>query len=565
MSRRALSALVLSLFVPLVTSLPSLGQTPTFRSNVRVVNLDIVVTDGHGRPITGLRPEDIVVTEDGHRQALASFEYVRPGAMVTASEHRMPLPPGEFTNLPDAVPKTVNIIVLDLLNSPMENQSDARMQMILLLRSLPPGRQVALFTLTTRLNLVQPFTASSDELIAAANKIELRKSALYQSEADKQREFDSLFLGYRDSDESVTGGIIEAIKQMQVRAVDNRVMLTIDALRQLARASAVYSGRKNVIWVSGGFPLLMLTPMGSGGIMSHAVAPSRDRNYEPLVRQVSAQLAAANIAMYPVDIFGQLTSSADATTWGSQLAYPEKTAEGYVMVDRAGEVQQHIADVHSSMQKFAEYTGGRAFYNSNDLKSAMQKSMDLGASYYAVSYRPSNQNFDGRFRKIEVKIAHRRVQLAYRRGYYAILDTAPSEAQISREMSAALKRESPPASEIVFTVKLLPQTDPVTLEYEYSLDGNQFQVTGSEGKPIEARFDLSASAWSSDGKATGSVANMVTLPMTADSVAQYHKAGIRVRQTLHLTGPVASLRIAVLDRNTGRLGSLDVPVATKVP
>ena len=56
------------------TAPTSNSQAPvTFQSNVRVVLLDVIVTDSNGAPVTGLTQNDFRVFEDNKQQKIASF------------------------------------------------------------------------------------------------------------------------------------------------------------------------------------------------------------------------------------------------------------------------------------------------------------------------------------------------------------------------------------------------------------------------------------------------------------------------------------------------------------
>jgi hypothetical protein len=88
------------------------------------------------------------------------------------------------------------------------------------------------------------------------------------------------------------------------------------------------------------------------------------------------------------------------------------------------------------MSEIAAQTGGRAFYNTNDLKAAMLQGVEHGANYYTLAYSPRNQKWNGAFRRITVKIDRPRVRLDYREGYYGTKD----------RMSQTSHRSSPPAN-----------------------------------------------------------------------------------------------------------------------
>jgi VWFA-related protein len=76
------------------------------------------------------------------------------------------------------------------------------------------------------------------------------------------------------------------------------------------------------------------------------------------------------------------------------------------------------SDEHAIMNDIADETGGKAFYGTNDLRAAMQRSMEEGSSYYTLTYSPQNQNWNAKFRRIEVKLLRSGYHLQYRRGWF---------------------------------------------------------------------------------------------------------------------------------------------------
>jgi VWFA-related protein len=128
-----------------------------FHTNARTVVVDVVVTGRNGQPIEGLPKEDFVVTEDGHPQTIATFEEHTARSSVQAGSSE--LPPNVFTNIPRVNPAdSVTVLLLDSLNTPLEDQRTVRDEMLKYVKGLQPGTPVAIFALGKRLRLVQEFT-----------------------------------------------------------------------------------------------------------------------------------------------------------------------------------------------------------------------------------------------------------------------------------------------------------------------------------------------------------------------------------------------------------------------
>ena len=110
------------------------SNVPTFKSKVNVVLVDVTVLKGK-EPVTDLHREDFQVLENGQPQTILSFEEHK-GAPLTMLK-RPPMPPDEFTNIPTVdTADSVNVILLDALNTQNADQVFVRSQMIRYLKDL---------------------------------------------------------------------------------------------------------------------------------------------------------------------------------------------------------------------------------------------------------------------------------------------------------------------------------------------------------------------------------------------------------------------------------------------
>src|SRR5579859_2058170 len=247
------------LFVPLL-ALPLVAQNasrdvdkpvPTIKTQVRRVLVDVVVTDAKDAPVTGLKQKDFEVLEDGKPQIVATFEEHKGAA---PREIKLPpMPPNVYTNFPTTqVPDSVNVLLLDALNTPSNDQVYVREQMIKYLKGVPAGTRIAIFALAAHLRMLQGFTTDSSELLAALNRGtgEAHPSALLQSEVEKdadQRRLDFMqenaagppANARATSGQPPASDPISAAQQFladaAVQLTNARIDLTLEALEQLAR------------------------------------------------------------------------------------------------------------------------------------------------------------------------------------------------------------------------------------------------------------------------------------------------------------------------------------------
>src|SRR6266851_6129862 len=164
------SALVLNLVPgpPILAAQQAPGDVPaiTIRTSTRLVVVDVIVTDKKGQPVTGLKPEDFTVEENGKKQKVSVF--VPPG--ITNRTAATPAPAGVFSNHPENLtPGGIpTVLLLDAANSPFKDQSYARSQMLkYVLQQGQSGRPMAVVTLTDRLRVLQQFTSDPQVLLTA--------------------------------------------------------------------------------------------------------------------------------------------------------------------------------------------------------------------------------------------------------------------------------------------------------------------------------------------------------------------------------------------------------------
>src|ERR1700743_263313 len=141
------------------------GQQAAIKSDVRIVLVDVVVTGAKGQTASGLKKEDFQVSEDGAAQTVSFFEEHTGGKVTPVALPAMP--PGEYTNYPTVkTTDSVNVLLLDSLNTQAINQVDVRPEMekyVEAATASPNGARLAIFTLGQQLRMIQGFTADASK------------------------------------------------------------------------------------------------------------------------------------------------------------------------------------------------------------------------------------------------------------------------------------------------------------------------------------------------------------------------------------------------------------------
>lgn len=273
----------------------------SFKTQVNLVLVDTVVTNS-GEAVSGLGKEKFQIYQDGKLQQIRIFEEHKPDEKFI-SDSSIQLPPHTYSDFPQfSIGSAANVLLLDALNTPLSDQMYVRQQMLKYLKNIPPGTRIAVFTLASRLRIIEGFTTDSSVIARAlSGKGGPQQSSILDPEADQQ-------LSDQISDMSSLGASQDAVSMMQQfqadiasYQTDVRVQMTLETMQQLARYLSVIPGRKNLIWFSGSFPLAIdpdSTLQDEFSVM---------RNYSDQLRQTDDMLSSARVAVYPVDARGLMS------------------------------------------------------------------------------------------------------------------------------------------------------------------------------------------------------------------------------------------------------------------
>jgi VWFA-related protein len=338
----------------------------TIHTTARLVVLDVVVNDGHGHPVKGLKESDFDLTEDGVPQTLRSFtehDATLPPAPPNISATEPALPPNTFAVQP---PVTGNgaMTVIVLGNVHFLNINHLRDQLRDYLNSSPITTPIAIFRVDDRgLQLVQGFTAD--------------RKILLETVASKRILPPPSFVP--DDHTFVRGSL------------------------QLTRYLAGIRGRINLIWFASGVQSLV---SGAHNRFPDITTFLNDMNGRSSVLQLS------RVAVYAVDTNG-LTAPAEYSGAVSGIGGVMSGGGGLSSTGGDGVLATRLAS-----------TGGKLFYNTNGFKEAIAEAVDIGSHYYTISYSPANPNWDGAYRSIHVQVAGYSIPTGWSWGkFFDVLDT----------------------------------------------------------------------------------------------------------------------------------------------
>jgi VWFA-related protein len=568
------------------------GPVPVFKAHSHAVVVDVVVTKGDDA-VTGLHKQDFQVLEDGKPVTVDFFEEhtaktLPPGTVPALAK----MPPNVYTNVPPAPESdSVNVLMLDTLNTDRQDQAYVHRQMVNFLKTMQPGLRVAVFVLGSKLRMVQGFTTDSSVLRDAINdkKNGLRMEADTSVTRSLQDKFDDIEDKGRLADMQMGVAGFEALSDLQQGfagyQADQRFAMTLEAFDSLSRYLAGVPGRKNLIWFSSSFPVtILLSPKDKQNI-------GQVRQISAALRETEDLLTVSKVAVYPIGAEGMMVNHGSDGVIQSNGAVD---VEGGEVNSRSGAVVSHRpsdfmtpfanenaarSDKIMAMEQLAADTGGKAFYNTNDLNAAMMHAIENGAHYYTLVYTPTNKKMDGSYRRIEVKTTAGKYNLAYRRGYNAD-DTQTADAKSSADpLHALLIRGMPSATQVLYGVRVLavtPQpapdakregknaklTGPTT---RYSID---FMVrwsdvaleTAADGTH-RGKIQASLLAYDRDGNAVNWTGVTQGMALKPEIFAAIQKSGVPMHLEIDLPSSAAYLETGVYDWSSGKAGTLEVPVS----
>lgn len=563
---------------------PIEGTATVMKVKTRLVVVDVIALDHKGVPVTDLKADDFTLQEENKPQKIRVFNFQQgpqgqPAVMTPAA-----FPANRITNMPRfKTNSALNVLLLDGINVTNTNQKYAHEQMLKFLEKLPAGQPLAVYAMGTRLRMLQDFTVDPALLKDAVKKAKTNALAV-RSESSNAMDLPPATLDAMPL--AMLQQVLRFGQEQAINQMDERVRLTIEQLGALARNLSGFPGRKNLIWVSEAFPAYFFPqdPDPTGKNTSSAATRSPINSYQGEINHVSDLLANAQVAVYPID--AGAISNRDAysslSNTDSNGNYLGNSARGAVRNGIGGSAQaseisnsiESSMSSHSMMNSVAEQTGGKAFYNTNDLNRAIRDSMEDGSTYYTLGYYPENKEWDGRFRRISVKVNRPGVKLHYRQGFYAVepKEHAKQDPKIlAIDMGSALDIGNPISTSLPFQAVVLPPSaqNVNKIQINFGVDAHAIGFELKEDGLQHAAVDCGVRAYSKTGESIKLQGNTFNAALTPEQYQKVMKAIFPCNQTLELPPGEYLLRLAVRDTNTGLIGtangSATVPAAGSNP
>jgi len=508
------------------TPSPAAPPTPTFgeRVEVRVVNVEVVVTDGHGLRVGGLAPADFRLKVDGREVPIEYFTEVRGGDAVAPSGEA---PRGEVQDLPSVAAGspvgTSYLVFLDNYFAFAPNRDEALRNLKADLGRLGPEDRMAIVAYDGRkLAMLASWTRSPAELGRAIDEA-IRLPALGLQRRGELSAYEAVrrsggrrFGGDRGFDQLNTEELPFA------RRLAEQVGHSVDAAVVTMRSFASPPGRKVMLLLAGGWPYSpadYVVDNGRRPILGMEV-PTGEKLFRPL--DDTANLLGYTI--YPVDAQGLEDSPVDAGR--------DRPADGFSV---------RPTQLRATLLTVAEETGGQPILAGHH-DSALAIAAADTRSYYWIGFTPAFRRDDARH-KLAVEVGKPGLAVRARADYLDL--SRRGEATMTVE-SAMLFGNAPGGPRLPVEVGAAVSSGWHQIDVPLSV---AIPVAGVTFVPLEGKYvaelDLRVAALDKDGHRSDIPA--VPVKLTLDRQPEAGKY-ISYKTTIRLRKIDQRLTLAIVDR-----------------
>ena len=571
---------LLSLSLLLVGFSAALSQQPSptaspiddqaVKINTNLIQIDVTVVDKNGKVVTGLKPEDFELFENGQSQKITNFAFVSKmsaGATVGSGQAQ----PGQVDN-PVAraikrsdVRRTIALVVDDLNLSFASIYYTRKALNSFVDEQMQPGDLVAVIRTGGGVGALQQFTSDKQLLKAAIARIKWNPFAsldaltsISQTDTDITERFTV------ESDQVASGNpkqytllhphdnvdeVQKASKDSAKNAAEAQKALfaqsSIGTLKYIASGMSQLPGRKAMMLFSDG--------MDIGDVMNNK---SRSQATYQFLQDLTDVANRSSVTIYTFDARGMQSMA---------IAASDNT---YEIIDGHREQKVKIRerdfkDSQDGLVYVAEQTGGKALLNSDDLSGGLQRAMEEQSGYYLLGYVPDADTLDQnkrKFNKFEVKLRQPGYKVSYRSGFFSNGNNSNSAVSIDADQQITASLMSPFAqSDIALNVNALYANDPTDGNYVRSfvhIDAKDLAFSETQDGWKTSTFDLAAVAFGINGVPVDHVRTVYTIKSKGPTFDAMIKNGFVYVLMLPIKKPgVYQYRVALRDSATGKIGT----------
>ena len=407
------------------------SEEETVRITTNLVQVDAVVTDKSGNPVTDLQPDELRIFEDGKPQKITNLSYIAldSASGPRTSEPAKPIdknaPPSPPVRLrPDQVRRTMALVVDDLGLSFQSAYYVRQALKKFLDQQMQPDDLVAIIRTGGGMGALQQFTSDKRQLYSAIEKVKWNPAARGGIGAFAPIAGNPLAGSAATDDERADQSGKEDLDQFRE---DLFAVGTLGAINYIVKGLRELPGRKSIVLISDGFKIFNRSePTGSDRILS-------------ALRRLTDLANRASVVIYTMDARGLqvlgLTAADDTSGMTSDQIEKDLSNRRF-----------DFFESQSGLTYLAQQTGGLAIRNNNDLNSGLKRVINDQRGYYLIGYRPDESTFEkvsGRrkFHQLALKVTRPgKFNVRMRNGFYGITDeeVMPARLTAAQQMIGAL-------------------------------------------------------------------------------------------------------------------------------
>jgi VWFA-related protein len=568
------------------------GSEFTLRTTTRLVDVGLVAYDKKGQPVTDLKQSDFDIYDNGRKQEIKYFaqasQIAPPGMAAPAGQPAIGPAEEVITNRPTAQTRQSSleshstILLIDASNLAWGDLSYAREEMLRFLKGLPAGNWVGLYIMRTYgfEALLEP---TSDHAIVAAKFTSWMPKAqdLARAQDEEQRNRQHIDWVAHNSDLAYVNGNDGSDPQGSNSGADtakgeahgvdpqlrpmgsNPQRDALLRLQIIAHHLAVLPGHKSLVWISSDNALADWSSQAAG-------REDKGQNFiDSLAMHTREALNEARVSIYPLDA-SQLEAgvvTADLQNRLVQSKLPPAPGDPPPPLPNptgryAAEMHEDTHTIQGTFRDLAEATGGRALRRAGDIAAELNGIAEDGRAAYLLSFTPDGPA-DDKYHQITVKLAARHdLTLRYRTGY--LYDKEPATLKQRFQRAVWQPRDM---NDIALTA--IPSDSAQTRMLKVGVAATDLEMAqagdSQTGEFWTDRLDVFLIERDDDtlhAKVTG---RTLVLHLRPETYQRVLREGIPFDQPLPSKPDAGSLRVIVVDENSGRMGSVTLPAYALLP
>lgn len=544
------------------TPLPQKPQDDVVRVYTELVQTDVMVFDKQGKFVNGLTADKFELRIDGKPRAIQGFEQITAGSN---EESQLAAARGATAlNLKRPVPLDRGRIVffyIDDLHMDLAGiQAAKKVITSFIEKEMGQNDQAAIASASGQIGFLQQLTNDRMVLRLALDRLRVKPYNARDGQRPPMSEYEAEMIDRYDREilnvfvtetmrlnpgitrESAEALVNSRASQIQTYAahVSQNSLITLESLIKTAKN---LPGRKVVFLLSGGF----LIQNRRGDLMSK-------------MRDITYAAAKSGVVIYSMDTRGLVASLNDAST--------ERMFDPSGRLERASHGE--LSATQDGMNALAVDTGGKAVFNTNDLRKGLTPALKETSTYYLIAWKPDAESQkQSRFRNVEVKvIGHPELTVRVRKGYYDVDPAATTAAKAATQPAAP--QSAPAKLRESLTAPYPDRSLPVLLSADYydivdkgpvlstaiQMPG-EFLVFGEQpdGK-IQAIIDLSGIFLDEKGVVKTSFMERIVTTAPNLEATKNNRNDITFTYPVKLPPGLYQVRVAARDEKSGRIGSV---------